>query len=577
VGHGLYDATDDPFTLASWWRQYPDANIGWALGPDYWVLDIDPRAGGDATWFALQQRYGDLGHVLLSHTGGGGSHLPFRSPPGGVLNKAPLGDGLDVQGEGSYIILPPSVHPETGKPYLWDVVDGLDTHLPQRAAAWLEHLVMPAAGAAPPAPPLTPDAPIANHTRNTTLARLAIAMARSGVSESAIRAAIAVENQRCEPPLDAAELDRVVTGKTTAYPAHPVMQLPTPLAPQGGASNGTAPAGTGQGWGTPFDFTQAQTHKQLLKTMLVAPRFQVDLLVPDGLTIMGAPAKSYKSLFALSLALATIGAGDWCNAFPVNDTGDVVFFALESSWPQLRRRMYQLCPHLATMPQKGMIHFFSGMHALPTFKHGLESVITQVIDHYKPRLIVIDPLSYLYRLGRQDDLSTATLDLLWPLADLVASKGVALFAPEHMRKRSKDDVHISDMLAGSWVKSAVVHGLLMMQRQGDELTMTTVMRDCKCQELSLSLTFDEDGFVQWGYAGATAHIQDLQHGTLKPRVLEELKTRRTPMTLRDLLDALGETVTDRLRDRVKHVLYRAEKDGTVVQTKRGEFLWIERI
>src|ERR1044071_561096 len=214
VGHGLYDATDDPFTLATWWRQHPTANIGWAMGERYYTLDVDPRAGGDATFFDLERRYGTLGHTLLSHTAGGGSHYPFLSPPGGIVNKAPIGQGIDVQGNGAYIILPPSVHPGTGNPYMWDLVDGLDALLPARGPAWLEHLIMPAAGSTGTAAASkalgAPGAPIPAGHRNTTLAHLMVNLLRGGLSEEATLAALRIENQRCTPPLDDAELVNMV-------------------------------------------------------------------------------------------------------------------------------------------------------------------------------------------------------------------------------------------------------------------------------------------------------------------------------------------------------------------------------
>lgn len=53
-----------------------------------------------------------------ARTGGGGSHLYFRYPAGpAVANSASfLGPGLDVRGEGGYVVAPPS---RTEGPYEW--------------------------------------------------------------------------------------------------------------------------------------------------------------------------------------------------------------------------------------------------------------------------------------------------------------------------------------------------------------------------------------------------------------------------------------------------------------------------
>ena len=57
-----------------------------------------------------------------------------------MVNKADIGAGLDVQGLGGYVILPPSLHPN-GRNYVWDFVEGIEDIMPQRAPTWLEQLV----------------------------------------------------------------------------------------------------------------------------------------------------------------------------------------------------------------------------------------------------------------------------------------------------------------------------------------------------------------------------------------------------------------------------------------------------
>ena len=138
--HGFKDAACDLAQIRRWWERWPDANIGAAMGHDLWCLDVDPRGGGDDTLHDLEQRYGAIPPTLTSHTGGGGLHKFFRPPPGGVVNKADIGAGLDVQGLGGYVILPPSLHPN-GRNYVWDFVEGIEDIMLQRAPTWLEQLV----------------------------------------------------------------------------------------------------------------------------------------------------------------------------------------------------------------------------------------------------------------------------------------------------------------------------------------------------------------------------------------------------------------------------------------------------
>jgi hypothetical protein len=167
------------------------------------------------------------------------------------------------------------------------------------------------------------------------------------------------------------------------------------------------------------------------------------------------------------------------------------------------------------------------MQCLPPFKKGLKDAIEQVIEHYQPRLIVIDPLSYLYRLGKQDDLASATLDLLWPLAEMAAQRQVSIFAPEHMRKRSKEDVSVVDQLAGSHIKAAVVHGLLMLHREGDDIVIETTMRDAASQVFVMGLDFDNQAHqIAWLYKGSSTSLGASRVDSMRVKTLEELRQKR---------------------------------------------------
>ena len=68
---GFLDATADEPQIRSWWRQWPEANIGLPVPDGTVVLDVDPRNGGSDTLHALQQLHGTLPDTLTSLTGGG--------------------------------------------------------------------------------------------------------------------------------------------------------------------------------------------------------------------------------------------------------------------------------------------------------------------------------------------------------------------------------------------------------------------------------------------------------------------------------------------------------------------------
>ncbi len=122
TAHGVLDATIDEQTIRSWWAKWPAANVAIATGAKAGlvVLDVDPRHGGDESLAALEAKYGKLPSTVECLTGGGGRHLYFKYPGGTIKNATALGGwpGLDVKGDGGYVIAPPSIHP-SGERYRW--------------------------------------------------------------------------------------------------------------------------------------------------------------------------------------------------------------------------------------------------------------------------------------------------------------------------------------------------------------------------------------------------------------------------------------------------------------------------
>lgn len=154
VGHGFYDATSDPDTVAAWWAEHPKANIGGRVHSDVMVLDVDPHGGGGATIARLEAEHGPLPVTLTCYSGrgDGGRHLYFKRPatPGWRLTGVKLRPGVDlIHHTLRYTVLPPSAHPKTVREYWWDDPTAEPAALP----SWLARLVTPSP---PPTPSTRP-------------------------------------------------------------------------------------------------------------------------------------------------------------------------------------------------------------------------------------------------------------------------------------------------------------------------------------------------------------------------------------------------------------------------------------
>lgn len=139
--NGSHSATTDAAIIAAWWAATPDANVGIATGQEsgIWVIDVDPRHGGDVTLEALETRHGRLPQSLRARTGSGGGHIVFVHPRDGRLSNSSgrLGPGLDVRGDGGYIVAAPSNH-SSGGTYAWE---DEDESVLEAAPLWLLELI----------------------------------------------------------------------------------------------------------------------------------------------------------------------------------------------------------------------------------------------------------------------------------------------------------------------------------------------------------------------------------------------------------------------------------------------------
>jgi hypothetical protein len=147
-------ATCDLAQLGKWFEKYAGCNWAVACGEasGVWVLDIDSDAAGAAMWLRFRE-HGYIGpDTLCVRTGREfGYHLYFAYPKGvRIANRTGLKgwhEGLDVRGEGGYVMVPPSIWVDDAEkaraegremrpatPYTWLQGDGFAI---AEAPAWL--------------------------------------------------------------------------------------------------------------------------------------------------------------------------------------------------------------------------------------------------------------------------------------------------------------------------------------------------------------------------------------------------------------------------------------------------------
>lgn len=113
VTHELVDA---------WWDIDPKANIALVCGriSGVTVIDIDTKHEPNPKEAADKIRSEVCDFTMASRTGSMGLHLFCQYAQGVGNSTKTLHKMIDIRGDGGYVVLPPSIHDETGRTYSFD-------------------------------------------------------------------------------------------------------------------------------------------------------------------------------------------------------------------------------------------------------------------------------------------------------------------------------------------------------------------------------------------------------------------------------------------------------------------------
>ncbi len=214
TSHGFKDATTNRGRVNALWNRHRGAKIGMPTGEasGVSVVDVDRLE-------ALEELPHALPETLTARTPSGGRHFYFKHADGLTNRTGALPDGIDVRGEGGYVIVPPS------EGYV------VERRAPiADAPAWLLDLVREE----PEKPratsgnrradgvPRYDGGPIPDGCRNRTLASIAGGLRARGHDREAIeQALLEINAARCSPPLEEREVLRIAASIARYAPGRP--------------------------------------------------------------------------------------------------------------------------------------------------------------------------------------------------------------------------------------------------------------------------------------------------------------------------------------------------------------------
>lgn len=246
--HGCTDGKSDASAVKEWWANYPRANIGIctgkaANGKYLAVIDLDidevkNKHGDEELLRYCSENDVQFPDTLTAITGRGGRHL-FYYTDEEIRNTTDLLPGIDVRGEGGYIVAAPSIHPN-GTGYRWtdgfhpekiaqadEAVLAFLHQKKQKAKSDLPNLQAEARKRRKPEPlPLDPlDRVISSlaldfsqGTRNDSLFKLAASLQARGFEDNEIKRLVSRANsERCTPSIEQSELDTIINSALSRY------------------------------------------------------------------------------------------------------------------------------------------------------------------------------------------------------------------------------------------------------------------------------------------------------------------------------------------------------------------------
>ena len=479
---GWQDAANgDPATVDRWWKQNPNYNIGFACGTksNAFVFDVDPRNGGADSYELLISEHGRMPDTWQQITGGGGMQFFFRFPAFKVGNCAGMWQGIDIKGEGGYVVVPPSIHPDTGREYQWDGLEDID-HTPLgEAPEWLiealHHKFCPVQEVHH-SDRLPIGEKIHKGVQHVTLVSLAGAMRRMGMSATDIYPTLWQVNQdHCDEPGPAENIWKIAESMDR-YQVHDKSLFSTAT----------------KLWRlTKYHEEREKERKESYAAvdgyeLLTHPPDPIQELVEgvfhNGLTILAGPPKSGKSWLVLGLALAVASGGRFLGSLPVKSAGSVAYFALEESQRRTSGRIKKL-----VLDDNQALRNIEFMYELPALEQGGIAHLEQYIVDRAPSMVIIDTLMAFVTGDKtaRGDVFRQDYREIKALQDIATKHDTAILVVHHTNKVGGDGVQA---VAGSHGVTAAADCIWTLRRQPQKRAMFCVTgREVDDQEFLLEL------------------------------------------------------------------------------------------
>jgi len=320
------------------------------------------------------------------------------------------------------------------------------------------------------------------------------------------------------------------------------------------------PAGNGDKPKQPPPIVETFSAADLLSMELPPPRWAVDGVLPEGLSILAGKPKLGKSWLALHLSMAIAAGGVGLGEIDL-EGGDVLYIALEDTKRRLQSRLRRLMGPTETRETYARLTL---AHAWPRMEAGGLDAIEEWLDaHPGARAVFIDTWARFkpFRLAKGEayDLDYADGTMVKSVAD---HRGVALVTLHHCRKLGAVDP--LEEVSGSVGLTGACDNILVLRRERGQQDATLHITGRDVDEAKLALRFARENCL-WQIVGDAETVRCTKD---RQAILDLLRSSKG-MSPSEAAPLLGKTV-----NAVRKLLWRTAREG-LLASRDGKYSIIE--
>ena len=267
----------------------------------------------------------------------------------------------------------------------------------------------------------------------------------------------------------------------------------------------------------------------LMAMELAEPKWAIDGIIPEGLSILAGNPKLGKSFLALNISIAVASGGLALGEIQV-EKGDVHYLALEDSPRRLQERLTKSLDGQPTPDNLIMSIQWPRLN-----EGGLEQLDQWLKEHSKARLVIVDTFGMVRPINRKSgDVYAEDYQNIRLLKGLADKYSVAILAVHHTNKLIKIEDPIEN-ISGSFGLSGAADGLLIIKRERGRHDASLLVTGRDTPEQQIALKWNERTWT-WSCLGEADDYRMSEERATVIRILKENKNPMTPKEIQPLLD-----------------------------------------